>query len=315
MKDFFLPFSISKFLDIQLKHDSKIGFIGSCFSDEMSKLASLHGFSNFSNPFGTIYHPIAIANILTNAISKPLIHKPYIDSNGTYFSLLASSKIYGSSEANLFAQIQKISKELKDEICKMDVLYITFGTAWGYIDKEQEILVANCHKMPNAHFEKKISSIDQVYKTWESLINKIQDLNPSLKIVFTVSPVRHSKDGVVENNRSKARLIEVVHSLCNNNIFYFPSYELMIDHLRDYRFYKIDRVHPNQEAIEIVWEKFMNVFMSSETKDLAIEIKKIKTSLNHKAFHRDSITYKTHLKKTIQKKEDLSKKHLTINWK
>ena len=315
MKDFFLPFSISKFLDIQLKHDSKIGFIGSCFSDEMSKLASLHGFYNFSNPFGTIYHPIAIANILLNAISKPLIHKPYLDSNGTYFSLLASSKIYGPTEANLFAQIQKISKELKDEICKMDVLYITFGTAWGYIDKEQEILVANCHKMPNAYFEKKLSSIDQIYKTWESLINKIQTLNPSLKIVFTVSPVRHSKDGVVENNRSKARLIEVVHSLCNNNIFYFPSYELMIDHLRDYRFYKIDRVHPNQEAIEIVWEKFMNVFMSSETKDLAIEIKKIKTSLNHKAFHRDSITYKTHLKKTIQKKEDLSKKHLIINWK
>jgi len=316
MNDFFLPFDFSPSIDIKITHNSKLIFLGSCFSDEISKLSTLNGFQNCSNPFGTIFHPIALANVIMNTIDEPIVYDSYINSEGNHFSLLASSKIFADSKSLLFNEINNISKSFYASIRSSDILFVTFGTAWGYMDKKNKIITANCHKMPKELFSKELSSIDSMFQTWTNVIKKLTDLNPNLKIVFTVSPVRHLKDGLVENNRSKSRLIELVNKLKDTyDVVYFPSYEIVIDQLRDYRFYKVDRVHPNREAINFVWSKFMNYFMSSKTVELSKKIKNVKESLNHVAFNPQSNAYKKHLNTTLLKKKEISELYPSINWK
>ena len=311
MNDFFLQFNFSPSSEIEITHNSKMLFMGSCFSDEISEISTLYGFNNYSNPFGTIFHPIALANVLLNAISEPIIHDTYSNSEGCHFSLLTSSKIFASSKSLLFSEINTISKSFIEHLICSDVLFITFGSSWGYTDIKQNLISANCHKMPQKMFLKELSSIDSMYQIWENVIEKLNDLNPNLKIVFTISPVRHSKDGLIENNRSKARLIELVNKLTESyNVSYFPSYEIIIDQLRDYRFFKSDRVHPNKEAISFVWNRFMKCFMSSQTMDIAQQIKNIKEALNHQAIQPNSDAYKKHLKSTKLKKQTLEKDKL-----
>ena len=315
MNSFILPFNISP-SKIRVTHLTKLYFIGSCFSDEISKLASLHGLNTVSNPFGTIFHPIPIANNLLNSVHKKTIDDEIVQSSDLYLSSFLSSKIYDHSKDQLVDKIIKIRHQLVKDLKQTDILFITFGTSWGYRLKQNNQLVANCHKISQDKFIKELSEVDVMYDVWSELLDIFKREFPKLKIVFTISPVRHSKDGLVENNRSKSRLFELVHLLCDKyNAEYFPSYEIIIDELRDYRFYKTDRVHPSDEAVSYVWDKFMNCFLSKDSIDLCNEVLKVKKGIYHIPIHSGSIQSEKHKKKVLSKMKALSKEYPSINWK
>ena len=315
MNPFILPFNVSS-SSIRISHSTKLFFIGSCFSDEISKLALLHGLNTVSNPFGTIFHPIPIANNLLNSVYKKTIDDEIVQSSDLYLSSFLSSKIYDHSKDHLIDKIIKIRHQFVKDLKQTDVLFITFGTSWGYRLKQNNQLVANCHKIPQDKFIKELSEVEVMYDIWSELLDVFKREFPHLKIVFTISPVRHTKDGLIENNKSKSRLFELVHLLCEKfNAEYFPSYEIIIDELRDYRFYKTDRVHPTDEAVLYVWNKFMNCFLSKDSIELCYKVLKLKKGLSHSPIHPDSIQSKKHKLKVLSDLDKLSKEYPTINWK
>ena len=233
-----------------------------------------------------------------------------------FFSWDASSKIYASSEEELTSTVRQLREKLKTDLADAKLLIITFGTAWKYTHKELHITVGNCHKEQKSQFDKTLASFVSMEESWQRLLKKMEVQFPNLQVLFSVSPVRHAKDGLVENNRSKARLIELVHSLVekNGNCSYFPAYEIVIDELRDYRFYSEDLVHPNSQAINYIWERFSASSMSFETKVLLKIIRKIKATLSHKSLHPNSKVNSQRLDIAIADKERLLQEHPFLKW-
>ncbi|HXB29744.1 MAG TPA: GSCFA domain-containing protein, partial [Puia sp.] len=197
-----------------------------------------------------------------------------------------------------------------------DWLIITLGSAFAYFLKEQKKAVANCHRAPAGWFTKKLLPVEEMLAVLDEAIHRLFDVNPRLQIVFTISPVRHIRDGVIENNRSKARLIEVAHQLVSkfNRIYYFPAYELVIDVLRDYRFYDKDLVHPNYMATNYVVENFMEHYVQNDARLLAEEIRKLQISKRHRALHPGTETHRRFLKEQYEKTLELSAKYPFLNF-
>ncbi len=232
----------------QLNYGGKAVLLGSCFSENIGKKLQYYGFDTLINPFGTIFHPLPLATLLEPNSFENI---RTFERDGHWYALETHSDVSGENEEEflnkLFAQQAALKSYLKD--AKM--LVITFGSAWGYY-KEGSI-VANCHKLPNSRFEKRFTDLDAMVNRWRKLLHDLKALYPQLDIVFTVSPVRHTRDGIVENQRSKSRLMELVHLL---EAAYFPSYEIQMDDLRDYRFYEADLIHPNALAVDYIFDKF-----------------------------------------------------------
>ena len=298
--NFTLNFDIPK-ANFSLVHGNEMLFIGSCFSDEIASRAKFSGLNVFSNPFGTIFHPSLIARFLLESMNYKDSER-IVTREDIHLSWDANSTIYDFSEEALVQKLAKIRAEFRVKLLNAKVLFVTFGTAWGYRLKEVNQLVANCHKVPSNQFLKELVSVDEITKEWGDTIGLLRALNPSLEIVFTVSPVRHSKDGLVENNQSKAILIESIRRLQKTtNCSYFPSYEIMIDELRDYRFFKQDRVHPTEESIEYIWKRFESTFFTNETIELNSKVTQLRKSFLHRSIHEDSI-------ENISRKESLDSK-------
>jgi hypothetical protein len=206
-----------------------------------------------------------------------------------FLSWDANSTVFDFSENGLSAKLRNSRVDFVSELKTAKALFITFGTAWGYRKMDDRLLVANCHKIPNDQFVKELAQIDQLYLEWKTTLDIIHTVNAEIEIVFTVSPVRHSKDGLIENNRSKAILIELARRLTvAPDCTYFPSFEIVIDELRDYRFFKSDRVHPSEEAIEYVWKKFEACYCSEETMHLNKKVSNFRRTLAHRSIHEGS---------------------------
>ena len=268
-------------------HDSAL-LIGSCFSDEIGQHFKKNGFRAEINPFGTLFHPTAIANVLKASVEESTDVSVY-QREDLFFSWDAASKIYAFSEAELIQEIIETRKKVRQQLLQARLLVVTFGTAWQYTHQTTNEVVGNCHKAPQDTFSKTLASVEDMHAHWKALIAGLKALNPSLEIVFTVSPVRHIKDGIVENNRSKARLIELAHGLVENHqLHYFPSYEILIDELRDYRFYQPDLVHPSDEAVGYVWKAFVDYSVSRDTMEIMKERSRILSVLNHISLHPES---------------------------
>lgn len=287
---------------MHFSHQQKIALIGSCFSDEMLNKLKYAGFNVKSNPFGTIFHPLSIAKFILDCFNEDYIER-IIQQNDVFLSLDAGSKIYGLNVEEYKNKLKVIRNNSIEDIASSSHLFITFGTSWAYLF-EQEI-VGNCHKIPAHKFEKKISDVNEIVDEWKKVIQQLHHLNPGLNIVFTVSPVRHLKDGLIENSRSKARLILACEELSIlPNCSYFPAYEMVIDELRDYQYFKEDLAHPNEKAINFVWKKLLCEFTSIETQQLCQEIEQLRKASAHKYIHpesKDALHHQevTHLK--IQK--------------
>lgn len=195
-------------------------------------------------------------------------------------------------------------------------IIITLGTSWIYRFLESGQIVANCHKVPQHKFKKELLSVTEINKSVSSIISLIREVNPDINFIFTVSPVRHLKDGFIENQLSKSHLISALHQIIkiHENTFYFPSYEIMMDELRDYRFYKEDMIHPNQIAINYIWEKFYENWFSDEALDLKKQVLKIQRGLEHKPFNPNSNEHRKFLASLQEKIETLKKKYSHITF-
>ncbi|MEO6134557.1 MAG: GSCFA domain-containing protein [Ginsengibacter sp.] len=291
--DFILPFRIKPF-PFTISYRDKIILIGSCFSEEIGyKMKSLK-FDVLQNPNGILYHPISICQSLSSTIeNKKQTEKDIFEFNGLWHSWQHHSIFSGVDKNEVLDTINQAQSTAHNLLKKSTYLVITFGSAFYYQLKNDKRAVANCHKAPADWFEKFLMPVDSIIDDTKNILSLLNEFNPGLKIIFTVSPVRHVKDGVIENNRSKARLIEAIHSIieATDNCFYFPSYELVTDILRDYRFYKNDLVHPNETAIEYVFEKFCEAAINAEEKEIMTKVQSIIHAVEHKPFSKESAPF------------------------
>jgi hypothetical protein len=300
-----------------IKHGNGIVLLGSCFANNMVQHFERSGFEVMSNPFGTLFHPVAISQALVASMHEQHC-VAVVQRDDLYFAWSASGSVYGSSTSEVEEKVLEARKALRERLQQSKLLVVTFGTSWGYALPEHG-LVANCHKKPADLFEKSLWSVDDMYEAWKNALQLVKELNPDLKIVFSVSPVRHKKDGLVENNRSKSRLIELVHRLVESDgvgeLSYFPAYELVIDELRDHRFFKSDLVHPTDEAVSYVWECFSSYLFASDTVELIKKVNQVNRTLEHKSLYPGTQSDVQRLEKAREAQGSLSKKHPEIYWK
>jgi len=309
--NFKIHFNIDK-SGIDLKHGDDVILLGSCFSDSMSGYFENSGFKVLSNPFGTLFHPLAISKALQESISPT--DSGIFQRDDLFFSWLASGNIYASSKDEMSEKLISAQSQFVSGIEKAKLLVITFGSAWGY-HRNKEGIVANCHKQPQIEFEKLLTDTDELIREWNQTIEKIQKINPDLTFIFTVSPVRHLKDGLIDNNRSKSRLIELSHALSKEHGSYFPSYEIIIDELRDYRFFKNDLVHPTKDATAYVWDRFCGAVLSNEAQELRERVERVNATLAHKSLYPESIADQKRLEKSQVQRTALQKEFPEIYWK
>ncbi|GAF03597.1 GSCFA domain-containing protein [Saccharicrinis fermentans] len=301
----------------KIEYDTQVTFLGSCFADNMGHKFKECRLPALTNPFGVIYNPLSVAKVL-----KSIIHNiSYTQEDLHYHNeVWLSFDHHGSFSKNKKEEtLQLINDQcrISHHILKeSDFLFITFGTAWVYQLKENDQIVANCHKYPSGHFHRYMLDIEKIIATYQQVLTELLAFNPHLKIVFTVSPVRHWKDGAHGNQISKATLLLAINKLCGqfNNCHYFPAYELLIDDLRDYRFYAEDMLHPNSTAIEYIWDKFEKSFFSIRTLEYRNEMRKLEKAVKHRAFNPATEQHQRFLKNQIEKIERLKKKYPNTNF-
>jgi hypothetical protein len=305
-----------KFPDIQLEKKlefkNPILFLGSCFSNEIASKAKFSGFNAYSNPLGTIYHPLVIQRFLLDNLKDEPVTERIVYFQNSYYALDAAFHFQNEVKEDLLMKLKTIRKTWVDLLKSASHLFITFGSAWGYRHTESEILVANCLKMPGTYFEKELSTKDEIVDSWLNVVNLLKKINPNLEICFTVSPVRHIRDGIVENNRSKAILIQSAHEIIEKtNSIYLPTYEIVIDVLRDYRFFKEDLVHPNETTVRLIWEWISHKIVDASVLDAMNSIVKVRKAGAHRPIYK---MHETNSSKFELEKERLSKMYPEINW-
>lgn len=275
-------------VDFSISHVDKLFFLGSCFAENIGQCFKDYKFKTTINPFGILYHPLAIKNSVDIALNEnfePSKHMFCYNEIWSHYD--AHSKLSKNNKTELIKALQQAKSETKDCLENANIVFITLGTAWVYRNSELDHVVANCHKLPQKNFIKEILSLNQVQEALSDIVNQTSTINPKVKIIFTLSPVRHLKDGFVDNQLSKSILHLAIQNTVKryNQAAYFPSYELLLDDLRDYRYYKNDMLHPNDLAIDYIWSKVSDMFFNDITRGNLITIEKITKRLNHRFFN------------------------------
>ncbi len=280
--------------------------LGSCFVDAIGTYLNDYKFEASVNPLGTLFNPISIFNALNIGLGK-LEAQPVAQYNDLYHSWDAHSQWSSINEGVLQAALSHEFKTIGSQASKANWIMITFGTAHVYELKSSGAIVANCHKFPQRDFSKRLLTIEEITRTFEKTYSHIKEINPETHWLFTVSPVRHIKDGLVENNLSKSLLIQSVAELVarHKNCHYFPAYEIMIDELRDYRFYKTDMIHPNDQAIAYIWEVFQKFGFNQSTLSFCDRWNKMLSALRHRPLHSGSKAHQLFLNATRKKLKEL----------
>lgn len=286
--NFILPFPIKKFSN-QLNIKQAMLLMGSCFAEEIGIKLRERKFNALINPHGILYNPISICNAITDYVNaKKFTQQDIFLHDELWRSFQHHGKFSDTDSATCLDNINHKITQAHHQLKNARWLVLTFGSAFAYT--HNNYIVANCHKIPSAQFKKVLLSKEQIMDAWQQQINFLKEFNPELNILFTVSPVRYVREGIMENNRSKGILFDAIHTLIeqNTNCFYFPAYEIVIDELRDYRFFKEDLVHPNQLAINYVWQKFTDVVCDEETKNFMADYEPILKSLRHRDLQQDT---------------------------
>ena len=294
-----------------INHSQHIMTIGSCFSDAMGAYLQDYKFQVLSNPFGTLFNPISIFQNLEHSLFETQADKNlFIEMQGLSLHYNFHSDLYGMNKKEVLIKITERQAQVKRHLLNANWLMITLGTAWAYKLKGTDKMVANCHKMPQSNFDKKLLEVQEIVNHFNHLLRSLFSFNDKLHIILTVSPVRHVKDTLPHNSVSKSVLRVACHKMLalSNRVHYFPSYELILDDLRDYRFYGRDMIHPNEIAHDYVWDKFSSVYFDKSTQLLNKEWAKIKKSLAHKPLHPQTMAYKSFLKDTQQRLLSISEK-------
>lgn len=303
-------------LNQPITYSDKILLIGSCFTEHISERLSQHKFQTLANPHGILFNPLSVAQSLDSYVSGK-IYQPD--------ELFCLNELWNSwdhhtrfSDINQYIALERINvsqQTASDFIKKADWILITLGSAFQYYLKEHDLPVANNHRAPAQWFEKRLLSIETILQSLTLSLNRILEINPGANFLFTISPVRHIRDGVVDNNRSKARLIEAVHTICKElkQAHYFPAYEIVIDILRDYRFYDIDFVHPNYLATQFVWEQFVAACTEPTTQNIMKQVQEIITARSHRSRFPETEAHKKFLHTYKEKVRSLSAKYPFLN--
>ncbi len=291
----------------QIDYQSQLLILGSCFAANIGNKLGYFKFQSMQNPFGILFHPLAIEKLISKAVQKKLYSEEDIFFfNERWHCFDAHSVLSDISKEKLLYKLNQGLKKGHQKIAQATHIILTLGTAWVYRKMETNTIVANCHKVPQKKFSKELLSVAEIQNSLENTIRSIQSENKEVQFILTVSPVRHLKDGFVENQRSKAHLITAIHQLIGSSNFathtsYFESYELMIDELRDYRFYASDMIHPNETAIDYIWEQFSKVWVDQKTYPVMEKVDNIQKGLEHRAFNPHSEQHGVFLK-SLEKK-------------
>lgn len=299
---------------------SKIISLGSCFAENMGEKFEYFKFQNTVNPFGIIFNPVSIEKLLERVVNqKVFTEKDIFFHNERWHCFDVHSDLSNENKEEFLKQLNAVLHEMHSQILNATHIIITYGTSWVYSNIASNEIVANCHKVPQKQFLKELLSVETIEKSIQNTIGLIQKINPNCHFIFTISPVRHIKDGFVENQQSKSHLISAIHNLLNTDHYglttvYFPSYEIMMDELRDYRFYAQDMLHPNQVAIDYIWEKFRNSSINESAHVTMDEVSTIQKSLAHKPFNLNSESHQKFVLKLKNKIELLQKRYPFIQF-
>ncbi len=302
--------------DNQIDYKSRIVLFGSCFTENMEKHLSYFKFQNISNSHGILFNTKSIETAINDCVTK----KEYAQNDLLFFDDIWLSYNHHTKFSSVYLdktlhQINSNIVTTHKALAHATHILITLGTSWIYRNRETNDFVANCHKIPQKKFEKEFLSADKNTTILKQIISNIQKINTNASIIFTVSPVRHLKDGFVENTQSKASLHTAIHNVVDHKkIYYFPSFEIMMDDLRDYRFYRNDLMHPSESAIEYIWGKFKESWISKDSFSLMKEINSIQKSLRHKPFREDSDKHQKFLNMLSAKIDRVSKAYEHINF-
>lgn len=289
----------------EIDHQSNILFVGSCFSENIGSKLSDCKFNTLINPLGISYNPISVSNLLEKySIFR---EEEFIENDGLFFNYQLHSKFNSIHKEEAITIANNALKQQKDFLKESSVIFISYGSALVHeIVKTREI-ANNCHKQSKSNFRKRLLSLSEINGSIKNTIDYLNRISKKeIQIVFTVSPIRHTKEGIHENQLSKSILQLAIYEICEEfkNCSYFPSYEIMLDDLRDYRFYESDLIHPNKVAIEYIWEKFSATYFSEKTKSLNSKIQGFNSSIAHRPFNLESAQHQQFLRKLIQQLAD-----------
>jgi len=275
-----------------IDHKNSILLVGSCFAENIGGFLKDSKFTTRINPNGILFNPLSVLDCISSAVQNLKIQEDFLlEREGLFYSYLHHSSYSSTHKKELLKNICSETENTHYFLKSADFLIITFGTAFVYYHKQLGQPVANCHKQPSEVFTKKMLEVNEITSVYTRLIEDLKAFNPALKIIFTVSPVKYLKDGIEENNLSKSTLLLGIHKLVeqHQHCSYFPAFEFVNDDLRDYRFYKEDLAHPNDLAIEYIWQKFSECYFKQETLRLNQQIQKLNQVLNHRQINKNSL--------------------------
>lgn len=287
----------------KISYHSKCLFIGSCFTENMGSYLQQLKFPSKVNPFGILYNPMSIGNSLQKLLSqKSFTENELHFHNEQWHSFAHHGKFSHSDKEVCLKRINRELEEASDFLRTANFLFVTLGTAFVYEWKESGQIVANCHKIPQKQFRHYKVSVKHIVDRLTPILEEIQAVNPQLQIVFTLSPIRHWKNGAVDNQWSKATLLVAIHELREKleGVHYFPAYELMMDDLRDYRFYESDMLHPNSTAIDYIWQQFRSVYFDAQTEKTMAKVQKISNAQNHRPRNPSSEAHQRFLRQQLE---------------
>lgn len=291
----------------EIDYQSKVVLLGSCFSEHIANKLDYHQFQILSNPFGNLYHPSAIETL----VERSLLGKRYSENelfflNEAWHCFDAHSDLSDPDKEKLLKNLNNTLEITNRQINRSTHIIITLGTAWAYRHHQKDQIVANCHKVPQKEFDKVLLSTEEVMASLDKMVSLIKEINSGACIIFTVSPVRHLKDGILENTRSKAHLVAALHEIAEREqLFYFPSFEIVLDELRDYRFYGRDLVHPNELAIDYVWDRFKSTWINQNAYAVMETVSDLQKGLQHRPFNPKSAQHEQFLKDLRARIKDL----------
>lgn len=313
---------IKKF-DPAISHQQKLMLVGSCFTENIGEKLRKHKFSVCENPNGILFNPVSVSEAIINVIDyKQYTEQDLFNYNEGWHSWQHHSRFSGITASDALHKINTATNQAHHFLKQANTILITLGSAWIYTLTNEAFnatigtVAANNHKAPASWFEKKLLRVDQAILVLVTMLDRLGAFNPNIKIIFTISPVRHLREGAVNNNRSKAVLIQAMHDLCDRlpQLYYFPAYEIVLDDLRDYRFFAEDLVHPNYYATQYVWEKFVDNCIAESSKKLMDEIADINNAYNHKPFNATSNQHKLFLKNYFEKTKQLQQQHAHLDF-
>ena len=297
--------------EVKIAHSERIMLWGSCFVENIGNLLKENKFRCEVNPLGILYNPISIAESIQQVLVKKVYEETDLfQSGGMWHSWMHHSDFSSFSSKECLKRINRNMAMVADTLSHTDWLVMTWGTAYVYYLQQNQMIVGNCHKQPEKLFVRKRLEVAEIVEVWKRLLDGLRTLNPQLKVMFTVSPIRHAKDGMHGNQLSKSVLLLAVDELCRtcSDCYYFPSYEIVMDELRDYRFYADDMLHASEKAVEYIWECFCQCYFNKKTREIIKEWESVKRALEHKPFNPESETYRNFLSQIVLKISQIKEK-------